>query len=76
MARGAAIGGAPHAGGFELVEQSPAGVATAGAQTADADGAAAVYYDPAALLFRAGLTVQGGASLAVYPWRLPGLPSL
>ncbi|HEX9104895.1 MAG TPA: outer membrane protein transport protein, partial [Polyangia bacterium] len=55
-----------HAGGFELVEQSPAAVATAGAQTADADAAAAVYYDPAALAFQPGTTALGGANLVVY----------
>ena len=52
--------------GFELVEQSPEATATAGAQTADASSAAAVYYDPAALAFQNGTTVQGGASLLVY----------
>ncbi len=55
-----------HGSGFELVEQSPEAVATAGAQTADADAPAAVYYDPAALTFQRGTTVQGGADLLVY----------
>jgi long-chain fatty acid transport protein len=55
-----------HGSGFELAEQSPAGVATAGAQTADAYSAAAVYYDPAALTFQPGLTVSGGANVLVY----------
>jgi long-chain fatty acid transport protein len=55
-----------HASGFELVEQSPEAVATAGAQTADAYAPAAVYYDPAALAFQPGLTVQGGANLVLY----------
>src|SRR6478736_51939 len=55
-----------HAGGFERVEQSPEGVATAGAQTADAYAAAAVYYNPAALTFQPGTTLQGGADLLVY----------
>ena len=54
------------AGGFELVEQSPEAVATAGAQTADAYAAAAVYYNPAALTFQPGTTLQGGANLVVY----------
>ena len=58
-----------HASGFELVEQSPEAIATAGAQTADADAAAAVYYDPAALAFQPGLTVQGGANLLRLPRR-------
>jgi long-chain fatty acid transport protein len=54
------------AGGVELVEQSPEGAATAGAQTADASSAAAAYYNPAALTFQEGTTVQGGADLLVY----------
>ena len=54
------------ASGFELVEQSPEGAATAGAQTADADSAAAAYYNPAALAFQPGLTVQGGADVVLY----------
>ena len=57
---------AAHAGGFELVEQSPEAVATAGAQTADASAPAAVYYNPAALAFQRGVTAQAGASLVVY----------
>lgn len=52
--------------GFELVEQSPEAVATGGAQTADAYAAAAVYYNPAALTFQPGTTLQGGANLLVY----------
>ena len=55
-----------HAGGFEVVEQSPEAVGTAGAQTADAAAPAAVYYNPAALTFQPGLTVQGGANLVLY----------
>ena len=55
-----------HAGGFELVEQSPEAVATAGAQTADANAAAAAYYNPAALAFQPGVTAQAGANLFVY----------
>ncbi len=54
------------AGGFELAEQSPEATATAGAQAADAASAAAVYYNPAALTFQNGTTVQGGANLLVY----------
>jgi long-chain fatty acid transport protein len=52
--------------GLELVEQGPAGVGTAGAQAADAYGAAAAYYDPAALAFQRGLTVMGGADAGWY----------
>jgi long-chain fatty acid transport protein len=58
--------GRAFAAGFERAEQSPEAVATAGAQTADADAAAAVYYDPAALAFQRGLTVQGGATILLY----------
>jgi long-chain fatty acid transport protein len=54
------------ASGFELVEHSPEAVATAGAQTADANAPAAVYYNPAALTFQPGVTVQGGANLLIY----------
>ncbi|HEY2748369.1 MAG TPA: outer membrane protein transport protein [Polyangia bacterium] len=54
------------ASGFELVEQSPEATATAGAQAADASSAAAVYYNPAALAFQNGTTVQGGADILVY----------
>ena len=52
--------------GFELVEQSPEAVATAGAATADAYAAAAAYYNPAALTFQPGTTLQGGANLLLY----------
>ena len=55
-----------HAAGLELVEQSPEAVATAGAQTADADAAAAVYYNPAALAFQPGVSAQAGADIVVY----------
>jgi long-chain fatty acid transport protein len=51
-----------HASGPELVEQSPAGVALAGAQAADSGAAAAVYYNPAALAFQAGLMAEGGGA--------------
>jgi hypothetical protein len=57
------VAAAAHASGPELVEQSPAGVALAGAQAADAGAAAAVYYNAAALAFQSGLTAQGGGAL-------------
>ena len=67
VALAAALAGArAHAGGFELVEQSPEAVGTAGAQTADASAPAAVYYNPAALAFQPGTTVQAGANLLIY----------
>lgn len=53
-------------GGLERAEQSPAGAGTAGAQAADAYEAAAAYYDPAALAFQRGLTIQGGAAMIGY----------
>jgi long-chain fatty acid transport protein len=62
-----------HAGGFERAEQSPEGVATAGAQTADAYSAAAAYYNPAALAFQRGLTLQGGAVVTLS--RATAMPS-
>src|SRR5947209_8231058 len=49
-----------HAGGFELIEQSPAGVATVGAQTAIADSPAAIFYNPAGLTFQRGVAVEAG----------------
>jgi long-chain fatty acid transport protein len=49
----------------ELVEQGPVGVATAGAQTADADTPAAAYYNPATLAWQRGLTVSAGADLVL-----------
>ncbi len=49
----------------ERVEQGPVGVATAGAQTADADSPAAVYYDPAALAFQRGFSVAAGVDVSL-----------
>ena len=54
------------AGGLERAEQSPEGAGTAGAQAADAYAAAAAYYDPAALAFQRGLTIQAGAAMIGY----------
>jgi long-chain fatty acid transport protein len=42
------------AGGFEIYEQSPAGVGTAGAQTAVVDDSAAIYYNPAKMAYIRG----------------------
>jgi long-chain fatty acid transport protein len=44
------------AGGFELIEQSPAGVGTAGAQSAVVDDAGANYYNPARMTYIRGFT--------------------
>lgn len=52
-----------YAGGFELAEQSPAGVATVGAQTAVAADAATVYYNPAGMAFQPGLGALAGGNL-------------
>jgi long-chain fatty acid transport protein len=52
------------AGGFELLEQSPVGVATAGAQTAVADDPAAVFYNPAGLTQQPGFGAVLGGNLA------------
>src|SRR5206468_7463575 len=40
-------------------------VGTAGAQTADAQAPAAAYYNPAALAFQRGFTLQGGAVITL-----------
>jgi long-chain fatty acid transport protein len=48
------------ASGFELVEQSPAGVAMVGAQTAVADSPSAIFYNPAGMAFQRGLAVEAG----------------
>src|SRR3954453_13827429 len=42
------------AGGFEIYEQSPAGVGTAGAQTAEVDDPGALYYNPAKITYIKG----------------------
>ncbi len=49
--------------GLELPEQSPGGLATAGAQAAVADDASANYYNPAGLAFQRGLHIMAGANL-------------
>ncbi len=54
---------AAHGAGLELPEQSPGGLATAGAQTAVADDASANYYNPAGLAFQRGLNIMAGANL-------------
>jgi long-chain fatty acid transport protein len=52
-----------HAGGFELIEQSPQGVATVGAQTAVANDASAIYYNPAGLAFQPGFGALVGGNV-------------
>jgi long-chain fatty acid transport protein len=59
------LGGVARAGGFEWTEQSPRGTATVGAQTAVADQADGVYYNPAGLTQLSGLSVLAGANLVV-----------
>jgi long-chain fatty acid transport protein len=52
------------AGGFEIVEHSPQGVATVGAQTAVAEDASAVFYNPAGMTFQPGFGALAGGQLA------------
>lgn len=56
--------GAAGAAGYVNSEQSPAGVGLAGALTARADDASAIFYNPAGLGFQSGLSVIAGISLA------------
>jgi long-chain fatty acid transport protein len=56
---------AARAGGFEILEQSPQGVATVGAQSAVADDAAAVFYNPAGMAFQPGFGALAGGNLVV-----------
>jgi long-chain fatty acid transport protein len=51
------------AGGFEILEQSPQGVATVGAQTAVAEDASAVFYNPAGMAFQPGMGALVGGTL-------------
>ena len=46
-----------------MVEQTPRGVATVGAQTAVAEDAAAVYYNPAGLTLQYGFSASAGAQV-------------
>jgi long-subunit fatty acid transport protein len=48
------------AGGFELVEQSPAGVATVGAQTAIGDTPSTVFYNAAGVVWGRGFAAEAG----------------
>jgi long-chain fatty acid transport protein len=50
-------------GGIEVDEQSARGVGTAGAQTAVANDAAAVFYNPAGMVFQPGLNVLAGGQI-------------
>ncbi len=52
-----------YGGGFELTEQSPAGVGTAGAQTAESDDPGAIYYNPARMTYQKGLGLLGGVNV-------------
>lgn len=55
---------AVRAAGYVNSEQSPAGVGLAGAMTARADDASAIFYNPAGLGFQSGLSVVAGITLA------------
>jgi long-chain fatty acid transport protein len=52
-----------YASGFHVDEQDARATGRAGAVTADPDGAAAVYYNPAAIAARESLDVEVGSSL-------------
>lgn len=52
------------AAGYVNSEQSPAGVGLAGAMTARADDASAIFYNPAGLGFQSGLSIVAGITLA------------
>jgi long-chain fatty acid transport protein len=68
--------GVAHAGGFEIYEQSPAGVATAGAQTAEVDDSGAVFYNPARMTYIRGFSGMAAVNIlnANSRARLPGSP--
>jgi long-chain fatty acid transport protein len=51
------------AGGFELFEQSPAGVGTAGAQSAVTDDPGAVFANPARMTYQKGLGILAGLNI-------------
>lgn len=55
---------AAHAAGYVNSEQSPAGIGLAGAMTARADDASAIFYNPAGLGFQSGLSIVAGVTLA------------
>jgi long-chain fatty acid transport protein len=59
-----------HAGGFEIAEQSPAGVATVGAQGAVAADPSTVYYNPAGMTFQPGLGALVGGNLGIVDTRV------
>jgi long-chain fatty acid transport protein len=52
-----------HAGGFEIYEQSPAGVGTAGAQAAVVDDSGAVFYNPARMTYIRGFSGLAGVNI-------------
>jgi long-chain fatty acid transport protein len=59
----AALPSAARAGGFEILEQSPAGVSMAGAQSAAVRDPGAVFYNPAALTHQRGLGILLGVNV-------------
>ncbi len=53
-----------HAGGFEILDQSPSGTGMAGAVAAKADDPSAIFYNPAGIALRDGDGVQLGGTVA------------
>lgn len=67
LSLGLGLGFAPaaaHAAGYVNSEQSPSGIGLAGAMTARADDASAIFYNPAGLGFQSGLSIVAGVTLA------------
>src|SRR5439155_12931481 len=56
---------AARAAGLEVLEQSPDAVGMAGAQAANAYSPAAAFYNPAAMAFQRGLTMQPGVNTLI-----------
>ena len=59
------VPGAARAATYVNDAQSPAGMALAGAMSARADDASAIFYNPAGLGFQSGLSVLAGVALAI-----------
>jgi long-chain fatty acid transport protein len=62
------------AGGFEVLENSPAGVGTAGAQSAVVDDSGAVFYNPAKMTFIKGFSGMVSANIIDAPTKATAPP--